>query len=151
MNEIIKIIILPIFAGIISGLIVYIIQKYFTFFGSISFLGYPKIGKSWIAEFPDGDFEPESIKVKQFGSRIFGVITEFDTGIEYDFIGNVTRTRLVTWQFKPKDKNINNYGTGLLKLSKHGDRAEGHLLIVGDEDDKSRSVKIRCIKQQSSN
>lgn len=147
MNEIIKTIILPICTGIISGLIVYIIQKYFTFFGSISFLGYPKIGKSWIGEFPDGDFEPENIKVKQFGSRISGIITESDTGIEYDFIGNVTRTRLVTWQFKPKDKNINNYGTGLLKLSKHSNTAEGHLLIVGDEDDKPKSVQVRYIKQ----
>lgn len=142
-----KNIFLPICTGITSGLIVYIIQKYFTFFGSISFLGYPKIGDSWIAEFPDGDFKPENIKVKQFGSRISGIITESDTGIEYDFVGNVTRTRLITWQFKPKDKNINNYGTGLLKLSKHGNTAEGHLLIVSAEDDKPKSVQMRYIKQ----
>ena len=147
MNGIMNNIFLPIFTGIASGLIVYIIQKYFTFFGSISFLGYPRIGKCWIAEFPDGSFEPENVKVKQFGSRISGIITESDTGIEYDFVGNVTRTRLITWQFKPKDKNINNYGTGLLKLSKHGNTDEGHILIVSEEDDKPKSVQMRYIKQ----
>ena len=79
--------------------------------------------------------------------KFLGIITESDTGIEYDFVGNVTRTRLITWQFKPKDKNINNYGTGLLKLSKHGNTDEGHILIVSEEDDKPKSVQMRYIKQ----
>ncbi len=146
MGWILNSLLLPTIGAVASGVVVFIIQKYFLVWGSISFLGYPRINGSYRAVYPDGTFPPERVKINQLGSRITGTIFDPGSNREYNLVGNVTRTRLIVYEWRPVDPTVNNYGTALLKLSRSGDIASGHLLYVSEGEEEPSSIPLQFEK-----
>lgn len=134
-----------ILATTVGGLLLMLVQKYFSFQNRLSFLGYPQISGDYKVEYYGDPTCSEVVNIKQFGSRITGLVKVDGSQVEYSIVGNVARSRYITYQVFSKDSNYNYLGAVLLKLNQPSNEAHGFLLFVG-KDDLPVSYQGRIVK-----
>lgn len=155
---------IPVATAVVSGIILLVIKRFF-FAGEWRFFGYPKISGTYKAYyekgvFPDGEraedstkaSQPEQIEMHQFGSRIWGTIYDPNNDNHFKFSGNVTHTRVFTYQYRPADpRSLDSYGAGLLKLDKSGKHLKGYLVLLSRDKREpiALSYRYECLDQSS--
>lgn len=131
---------------IVGGVITYIINTYYVddvVAHSFSFGKYLDISGEYKITFPENPDRPyEKAYLKQTGSRVTGTIDIPDTNSKYQLVGHVTASRLFTWQYKPNNPFLNDYGSGLVQLAQDGNSANGYVLIISDKQEVPVPVKI---------
>ena len=123
--------------GVLGSLIAAFVWMYFgkPIIFSLTY-GFPPVAGEYIASYPDNpEWGPESISIKQLGPRISGKFKEPEKQEEYSISGSVISSRMITYQFFPKNKKLNDYGVGLIKLGKDGDSGKGYVLFLSDIDE----------------
>ena len=136
--------ILGIISGAIGSLLIYFLITFFVEPLRFSFsYGFPPVSGKYLSSYPDHpDWKPEPATVHQFGFKIYGDFYSPEENEHYDFTGNVTSSRLITYQFSPKNKKLNDYGTGLIKLNKNGDIGEGYVLFLSEKSERPQPIRI---------
>jgi hypothetical protein len=89
----------------------------------------------------------ETVYVEQFLSFLKGEIIDHNTHIKFRFSGYITPSRVISYKLWPVDRNINNYGVGLLQLNDIGKMGEGYTIYIDEETGKSEPQKIFAIRK----
>lgn len=132
---------------VIGGIITYVINNYFVSntvegLASINLWRYPKLGEFFTVSYPNDDYPSESIKIKQFGARIWGTGVDDSTGEKYKIVGHISPTRYITYQHKTLDSKKHEFGVGFLKLADDGINATGYALYISEEHGEIIPVKL---------
>jgi hypothetical protein len=135
-----------------GGVITYIVNNYFVSnaiegIASINLWHYPKLGEFYTVSYPDGDYPSESIKIKRFGSRIWGTGVDDSTGEKYKIVGHISPTRYITYQHKSLDPKKNEFGVGFLKLADDGKNAVGYVLYISEVHGAPIPVKLKVTEK----
>jgi len=136
------------FVGILSSVIGgFALMIIWTYFGEPIFISLPysfsPVSGDYVASYPDRPGWPsESIHIEQLGSKISGKFQEPEKREEYDLTGRVTSSRMVTYQFTPRNTRINDYGVGLIKIDKQGEGGSGYVLYLSDGEAKPVPVRV---------
>lgn len=150
---------LPVAVTVVAGIILLVIKQFF-YAGEWRFFRYPKIAGTYRAYyeengkeiFPDGErtedstktIQSEQIEMHQFGSRIWGTIYDPNNNNRFKFSGNVSHTRVFTYQYRPADpRSLDSYGAGLLKLDKSGKNLKGYLVLLSREEREPIALSYR--------
>ena len=130
--------------GAIVCLLIYVATTFFVepLKGRFSF-AYPAVAGKYVSFYPDlHDRTPELINVNQLGFKIYGDYYSPDERVQYDLTGNVTSSGLISYQFSPKDKLLNDHGTALIKLDRKGDSGEGYVLFFSEKSERTQPIRI---------
>jgi hypothetical protein len=135
-------------SGVISGsigsLLIYVLITFFVepLRFNLSY-GFTPVSGKYLSSYPDHpNWKSEPITVNQFGFKIYGDFFSPEDKEHYDFTGNVTSSRLITYQFSPKNKRLNDYGAGLIKLNKNGGTGEGYVLFLSEKSERPKPIRI---------
>ena len=136
------------FGGIIAGLLgSFLFYVLITFFiepmrFSLSY-GFPPVSGKYMSSYPDNpDWKREPVNVSQIGFIIYGDFLDPENSEHYSLIGNITSSRIISYQFRPTNTRLNDYGTGLIRLDKNGDGGEGYILFLSEESERPAPVRI---------
>lgn len=133
-----------IISGAIGSLLIYILITFFVepLRFNLSY-GFTPVSGKYLSSYPDhSNWKPELVTVSQLGFKIYGDFFSQEENEHYDFTGNVTSSRLIIYQFSPKNKRLNDYGTGLIRLNKNGDIGEGYVLFLSEKSERPKAIRI---------
>jgi hypothetical protein len=74
---------------------------------------------------PDHQAAPKRVELKQSGSKVSGSVSLEQAGERSRLTGYITGSRVLTFSYEPDKKNIHDYGTAVLKLSRDGKDMSG--------------------------
>jgi hypothetical protein len=74
---------------------------------------------------PDPQAAPKRVELKQSGSKVSGTVSLEQAGEKCRLVGHITASRILTFSYEPEDKNIHDYGSAVLRLSRDGDHMSG--------------------------
>lgn len=134
----------------ITAVIGYIVKAKFILDMKFDFRTTPHIAGKYLSEYFDApsDWVGETIVVKQFGRKIWGTISDNDSNYIVKFTGTVTPSRVIKYTFRPSDAAKNDYGVGLLRLDKYGEKATGLVLFLDDDKESPVATQISIRKKQ---
>lgn len=133
------------FIGVLGSFLATLLWAYLgePVFFNLSY-GIRPISGDYIASYPDNpDWGDESVNIKQLGSRIYGEFKEPTKREKYKVTGQVISSTMAAYQFKPKNKKLNDYGVGFIRIAKEGDGGSGYVLYLSDTDEKPIPVRIK--------
>jgi hypothetical protein len=133
---------LTILSAIIAPIIVEIVKNYISNGFVIQLTGVPNVKGRYKAIYPDNIFPSETVMLKQFGSMISGTIDDHKLKDSYTLKGFVTTSRLISYQFTPKNRNNNNYGTCLLRLDRKGKCPKGYITYIAATDNELKTISV---------
>lgn len=103
----------------------------------------PPVGGNYLVSYPDHpDWKTEPVKVHQIGFYIKGDFNTPQDNESYEFTGNVTASRIISYQFRPKNTRLNEYGAGLIKMNQNGKEGDGYVLFLSEENERPVPVKL---------
>jgi len=133
----------------VTGIIGYILKALFILDGKFVFGSTPQIAGTYLSKYINApsDWVGETIEIKQFGRKIWGTISDNDTTYVVKSTGTVTPSRVIKYTFRPADASKNDYGVGLLRLDKYGNKATGLVLFLDDDNENPAAIQLMISKK----
>ncbi len=101
------------------------------------------ISGTYESSYPDNEEWPsESIEIKQLGFHIRGELVDSETKEKYLVTGKIA-SRIVIYLVRPKNRRLNEFSAGLVKLSQDGKSAAGYVVYLTEDKELPAPVKVQ--------
>jgi hypothetical protein len=84
--------------------------------------------------------------IRQVGSKVWGYLYDESHQSKSRLKGQITGSRILDFTYEPENKNIHDYGTGMLKLSYDGNKLTGYVSFLCNHCEKITSSPVEMRK-----